>query len=144
LAKFAGDTAMRNLGDIVAYNREHAASALRYGQTLLEQALYTSSGRMTEPAYLEALAFREKVARETAAAMDEARADVVLCKAFTNIAPFIGAPCVSIPLGVRADGLPIGSYWMARPFDEATLLRVAYAAEKALGLTVRPRGLPQT
>lgn len=138
LAKSAGPTQMRSLADIVAYNRRNERSALRYGQTLLELALYGSSGTMTEPAYPEALARREEAIREADAAFDDAGVDVILCKAFTNAAPFTGFPCMSIPLGKRRDGLPIGSYWMARRFGEAALLRAAYAAEQALGLDMRP------
>jgi aspartyl-tRNA(Asn)/glutamyl-tRNA(Gln) amidotransferase subunit A len=41
-----------------------------------------------------------------------------------------GLPALSLPCGFSRTGLPIGLQLMARPFDEATLLRVAHAYEQ--------------
>ncbi len=41
-----------------------------------------------------------------------------------------GLPAISIPCGFDCNGLPIGLQIAAKPFDEETLLRVAYAYEK--------------
>jgi aspartyl-tRNA(Asn)/glutamyl-tRNA(Gln) amidotransferase subunit A len=38
---------------------------------------------------------------------------------------------VSVPCGFSDDGLPIGLMVYAKPFDEATALRVAHAYEQA-------------
>lgn len=40
-----------------------------------------------------------------------------------------GLPAISVPCGFNTDGLPIGLQIIARPFDEATVLRVAQAYE---------------
>ena len=42
-----------------------------------------------------------------------------------------GVPAVSAPCGRTAAGLPIGLQFAGRPFDESTLLSVAYAFEQA-------------
>jgi aspartyl-tRNA(Asn)/glutamyl-tRNA(Gln) amidotransferase subunit A len=42
-----------------------------------------------------------------------------------------GLPAVSVPCGFSAEGLPLGLHISGRPFDEATILRVAYAYEQA-------------
>ena len=42
----------------------------------------------------------------------------------------VGLPAISIPCGFDRDGLPIGLQIAAKPFDEQTLLRVAYAYEQ--------------
>ena len=42
-------------------------------------------------------------------------------------------PAISLPCGMTAGGLPIGLQLAARPFDEATLLRAAYAFERTTG-----------
>ena len=42
-----------------------------------------------------------------------------------------GQPALSAPCGFTREGLPIGYQLMGRPFDEATLFRIAYAYEQA-------------
>ena len=46
-------------------------------------------------------------------------------------ANFTGLPAMSVPCGFTRGGLPIGLQLIGRAFDEATLLRIAYAYEKA-------------
>jgi aspartyl-tRNA(Asn)/glutamyl-tRNA(Gln) amidotransferase subunit A len=41
-----------------------------------------------------------------------------------------GVPCISVPCGLTRDGLPVGLQIAGRPFDEATVLRLAYAYEQ--------------
>jgi aspartyl-tRNA(Asn)/glutamyl-tRNA(Gln) amidotransferase subunit A len=50
---------------------------------------------------------------------------------FTVSANLAGLPGISVPCGFSSDGLPIGFQLMGRMFDEATLLRVADAYERA-------------
>ena len=42
-----------------------------------------------------------------------------------------GQPAISIPCGFTSDGMPIGMQLAARAWDEATVLRAAYAYEEA-------------
>ena len=44
-----------------------------------------------------------------------------------------GHPAMSVPVGLASDGLPIGVQIAGRPFDEATVLRVARAVEVLSG-----------
>jgi len=59
--------------------------------------------------------------------------EMYLSDIFTATANLVGIPAMSIPIG-RVDGLPVGGQLMGSHFDEATLFRVAFAAEKALGM----------
>jgi aspartyl-tRNA(Asn)/glutamyl-tRNA(Gln) amidotransferase subunit A len=43
----------------------------------------------------------------------------------------LGLPVVSVPCGFVADGRPLGLQIAGRPFDEATILRLAHAYEQA-------------
>ena len=53
-----------------------------------------------------------------------------LADVFTVSANLAGLPAISVPCGFTADGLPIGLQLTGRPFDEATLLRIADAYER--------------
>lgn len=42
-----------------------------------------------------------------------------------------GHPCVALPCGFAANGLPLSAQFVSRAFDEATVLRVGHAYEQA-------------
>lgn len=50
---------------------------------------------------------------------------------FTSPFNLTGLPAISIPCGLDRDGLPIGLQMVGRPFEEAMLLRAAFAYEQA-------------
>ncbi len=109
--------------------------------------------------YLQAQRYRALLRRQTLEALE--RADVLLCPTlpftatrlgevtveiepgrpedmlsaimqFTGLPSLTGLPAISVPCGFDADGLPIGLQLIGRPFDEATLLRVAAAFQTAV------------
>ena len=55
-------------------------------------------------------------------------------------ATFAGLPCISVPVGFNAQGLPMGMQLIGRPQDDAGVLRLAAAYEAAIGdwLAVAP------
>jgi aspartyl-tRNA(Asn)/glutamyl-tRNA(Gln) amidotransferase subunit A len=50
---------------------------------------------------------------------------------FTNPFNLTGLPAISVPCGFTSGNLPVGLQIVARPFEEATCFRVAYAYEQA-------------
>jgi aspartyl-tRNA(Asn)/glutamyl-tRNA(Gln) amidotransferase subunit A len=60
---------------------------------------------------------------------------------FTIPAPLAGVPAISVPCGFSSSGLPVGLQLTGRPFDEATLLRAAYAYERTTAWRARRPGL---
>ncbi len=56
--------------------------------------------------------------------------EMYLADLYTIPANLAGLPCISIPCGFH-EGLPVGLEIMGRPFDEGTVLRVAYAFEQS-------------
>jgi len=59
---------------------------------------------------------------------------------FTISANLAGICGISIPCGFSSEGLPIGMQILGKPFDEETILRVAYAFEQSTDYhTLKPR-----
>ncbi|MEO7804888.1 MAG: Asp-tRNA(Asn)/Glu-tRNA(Gln) amidotransferase subunit GatA [Actinomycetota bacterium] len=59
-----------------------------------------------------------------------------ICNVPTSLA---GAAAISVPCGLSPDdGLPVGLQFMAKPLDESTMLRAAYAFEQELGFADKP------
>jgi len=58
----------------------------------------------------------------------------------TLIASQAGLPAISMPAGFTDDGLPVGVELVGKPYDEASLLRLAYSYEQAF----RPRRAPDS
>ena len=52
---------------------------------------------------------------------------------FTRLFNVLGLPTLSVPCGFSTTGLPIGLQVAGRPFDDITILRVAYAYERQAG-----------
>jgi aspartyl-tRNA(Asn)/glutamyl-tRNA(Gln) amidotransferase subunit A len=57
---------------------------------------------------------------------------------FTTPASLAGLPAVAVPAGAGGQGLPLSLQFMARPWDEATLLRAARGFEREVGWRVAP------
>jgi aspartyl-tRNA(Asn)/glutamyl-tRNA(Gln) amidotransferase subunit A len=57
-----------------------------------------------------------------------------LMDVLTVPANLAGLPALSVPCGFTPEGLPIGLQLIGRPFDEAGLLRIAFALERELEL----------
>ena len=123
----------RTLGEIIAYNRENAETALKYGQDILVTAEEKASGTMTESEYTEAMKTREAAACSLEAIFAENNLDIFFMTEGDFRIITTGFPGVTIPVGRTLKGLPVGSFFVARKFREDTLLRAAGAIERALG-----------
>ena len=53
---------------------------------------------------------------------------------FTSPYNMTGLPAISVPCGFTSDGLPVGLQIAARPFEEPTILRTAYAYQQHVRL----------
>ncbi len=59
--------------------------------------------------------------------------EMYLSDIFTITGSLAGIPCLSVPCGKTAEGLPVGMQILTRHFDEPTMFRLADAFEKAGG-----------
>jgi aspartyl-tRNA(Asn)/glutamyl-tRNA(Gln) amidotransferase subunit A len=119
-----------------------------YGEIFRDRA--SLGGLIRARDYVQALRRRRELCREMAGAMadldllvnasqaGEAPPSVGLSKwafferpALTTPAALTGFPAMSVCTGFGAGGLPVAMQLIARPFDEATLLRAAHAYERA-------------
>jgi aspartyl-tRNA(Asn)/glutamyl-tRNA(Gln) amidotransferase subunit A len=50
---------------------------------------------------------------------------------FTRPFNYLGLPALAIPAGFTASGLPVGLQLIGRSFDEATVLRIGAALQRA-------------
>ena len=66
-------------------------------------------------------------------------ADAVLPRItrFTRPVNYLGLPALSIPAGITKNGLPVGLQLIGRSFDEATLLRIGAAFQRATDFHAR-------
>lgn len=121
------------LGDLHAYNLRQPRRRIPAGQALLSLAL---ARRVSQQAYEDAaLTQREAAARildDTFAAAD---ADVLVSLANLHSALYstAGYPAVTVPVGLRASGMPTGATLIGRHGADAALLRWAHAFEQAVG-----------
>ncbi len=149
LRDWATATEVKNLADIVAFNRAHGERALRFGQDLLLAAAATR-GDLSEIEYRAARANDLRAARTLGldAYMDRHRLDAVLFPgaAGAAIAAKAGYPSVQVPAGFVAGpgghAVPFGITFTGRAWSEATLLRLAYAFEQATQARRPPAGFP--
>ncbi len=57
---------------------------------------------------------------------------------FTVTVNLAGLPGISVPVGLDAQGLPLGLQLIGRPWEEAELLNCAYSLERAAGFVAKP------
>jgi len=113
---------------------------------------YVLSAGYYDAYYLKAQKVRALVARDFARAFSEVDAVVTpvspfpafklgekvndplamyLSDIYTITGDLAGIPCMSVPCGRTAEGLPVGMQLLTRHFDETTMFRLADAFEKA-------------
>lgn len=139
---------VRNLAEVIAFNNNHASSAMPiFGQDILE--LSQAKGGLETPEYLEAL---ENVVKTSRSAIDgtlrEFKLDAILAPSygppgcidhvngdystgygFSGPAAMAGYPHVTVPMGF-VSGLPIGLSFVGGAFTEGPLIGLAFAFEQ--------------
>jgi amidase len=140
---------MGSLADVIAYNRRHAASEMRYfGQEIFEEA--DLLGGLDSPVYLQAKETARRLSQDEGidALMDQHRLDAIVApttrpawkidlvnrdlgsNGASGPAAIAGYPSITVPNGY-VFGLPVGILFYGRKWSEDVLLRIAYAYEQA-------------
>jgi amidase len=155
-----GNTSMRTLADLIAFNEANADRELRwFGQEIFLAAEATSG--LDDPAYLEALATSKRLSQEGIdQTMDSRDLDAIV--SLTNSPPWTtdlvngdhfltasstpsavsGYPNITVPAGFSFGELPVGINFIGRRWSEPTLLKLAYGFEQGTRARHAPRLLP--
>ncbi|MYN10375.1 amidase [Pseudoduganella aquatica] len=157
LKEYAPNAPVRNMAELVEFNRKHADKEMPYfGQEYLERA--AAKGGLDEQAYLDALANNQRYSRAEGIdqVMREHRLDALVAPtdgpawltdfingdhynaSFSSPAAVAGYPHVTVPAGY-VHGLPVGLSFVGGSYTEAKLIGMAYAYEQA----TRHRRAPQ-
>lgn len=145
LAKLPETVPVHSLQDVIAFNEQHAETALKYGQGRLTWCEETS-GTLTEQAYLDSLMKNREMSRTQGIdyALEEHRLDALLflgSEGGSDLAARAGYPLITVPAGYAASGIitsggyttkgPQGVTFVGTAFSEPTLLKIAYGFEQA-------------
>jgi len=161
LAWLGPSAPVRSLEEIIAFNERNRDREMPYfGQEIFLQA--AAKGPLTDKAYLEALAKNHRVTRKEGidALMDKHRLDALVaptggpawttdlvngdhytgggCSTYPAVS---GYPHITVPAGY-VFGLPVGLSFFGRAWSEPTLIKLAYAFERAAGIRRPPAFLP--
>jgi amidase len=155
------DAPVRSLEDVIAFNTRNAARVMPYfGQEHLLQA--QEKGPLSERAYRQALARNHRLAREEGidGAITRHQLDAIVAPtngpawttdlingdhslgSSSSPAAVAGYPNITVPAGF-VSGLPIGISFFSSAFREPTLLKLAFAFERATNVRRPPQFLSQ-
>ena len=134
LAKLGPGAKIRSLKEIIDFNHAHPVQTLRYGQSTLIDAEYTTSGTLTEPQYLQDRLTDLRLCKEEGmdATIREHKLDALLFPADfgARITSRAGYPSIVVPAGYTSAGVPFGITFAARAYEEPVLISLAYSFEQ--------------
>jgi amidase len=128
------------LEDLAAYNLEEPDTRIPYGQGTIDAALPIAELKDAR-FYDEVTKQVKEIAIATLdAAFADNKADVLVSVNNYHSSFYATAnyPAISVPLGLRANGMPVGVTLIGKPGEEAKLLSYAYALEQATKLRANP------
>jgi len=120
---------INSLTDLITFNRIHKKEALKYGQSVFEKVLYTTSGKCNEEKYLEAIHEKDKVKEQLIKILNDNNLDAIYFSNYTSVGPNCGFPTMTVPIGISENNVPIGCYLLSNHYNEDRLLKVAKTIE---------------
>jgi len=130
---------LRSVSDIIAYNKQDSLEKIPYGQGRFERILDAnlSEGELVELRIKlrnAGVTFFEKP-------MTKHQLDVILSINNWNASHAAAAnyPCLTVPMGYRETGQPVGITFISRPFEEEMLLKIGYAFEQGTKVRRLPK-----
>jgi len=137
-------TKMQTLADLIAFNLAHCKEEfVYYGQEVFD-ASEATSGDLTDPTYVAARNHARTAARmgiDNALAADNL--DAIVAPHLTNsTGPAVaGYPNLSLPVGIRSNGRPVGMLIYSTFLHEPQLLGIGYDLEQEINVRRQPQFL---
>ena len=135
----SGSLPYQSVADIVAYNKLDSANRMPYGQGRFGGVLKTNisadeMARLRTSIRKNGVSYFEKP-------MQQHQLDVILSinNRSAGLAAAANYPCLTVPMGYRPNGEPVGITFIARPYEEDKLLKLGHAYEQA----TKARKLPE-
>ena len=126
--------------DLAAYNLQDPQTRIPFQQGTLDSSVANTDVK-------DAASYQDGITQVKAAAvaaLDQAFADsqadvlVSVNNYHSQVYATANYPAISVPMGLRANGMPVGVVLIGKPGEEAKLLSYAYAFEQATRLRVNP------
>lgn len=154
------DAPIKSIKELIAFNKENSDTVMpHFDQKHLESA--QAKGPLTDKAYLQALRDCRRLTRDEGidAALKKHNLDALVAPSngpawttdpingdrylgsSSSPAAVAGYPNITVPAGY-IDGLPVGVSLFSTAYQEATLLKFAYAFEQATQVRQPPQFLP--
>ena len=135
-----GGQAMNPFGAQFSPGGSSSGSALPSGQGVLDLAVLRGADA---DAHAEAaLGFRDRAAALLAETFDGTRTELLvsLSNRHSSVYATAGFPAVTVPAGMRSNGMPVGATFIGRPGEDGRLLSMAHAFERVTRLRREPIG----
>ena len=134
----SANTSLRTINDVVEFNKQDTTLRAPYGQQLFEGMAVDS----TSEEEFEALKkeYHEKAVAYFETTFNDNNLDAILSINNYNAgqAAMAQYPCLTVPMGYRENGEPRNLTFIARPFEEDKLLRIAAAFESTFDIRKPP------
>jgi amidase len=156
LAGLGGDSTVKNIHELIEFNKSDSVELRYFDQKILEMA--DKKGDLESPEYKKALALMLKATREDG--IDKVmgtnkldaimaptgspawKTDLILGDHFTggssSLAAISGYPAITVPLGF-IDNLPVGVTFFGRAWSEPSLIQIAYSYEQGTKHRKKPK-----
>ena len=134
-----GAVSVKSVKEVVDHNLQDTMKRVPYGQALFVNIVNDTTSEVAFQKIKSTLHQNGKKYLDTP--MDEFKLDAILSINNYNAghAALAKYPCITVPMGYKESGEPISLTFIARPFEEAKLLQMGIAFEKAFPMRKTPK-----
>lgn len=131
LSTVKGHTSIKNIDDIVEFNKRNSRLCLKYGQKLLKLSQKTS-GTLTEIEYIKAKFKDDRMKQNSIdSVIEKFNLNAIMTTEINGMAAVAGYPCISVPSGMTSSNNGFSMIFIGKAFSEPDLISIAYKYEQA-------------